>query len=94
MNERTTGTAEALRGKLEAAFSPTRLEIVDESERHRGHAGWREGGETHFRVVLRSAAFDGKSRIERSRAVHAVLRHELAERVHALALDLGGSADP
>jgi BolA family transcriptional regulator, general stress-responsive regulator len=83
--------AGAIRAKLDAAFAPAHLEVIDESERHRGHAGWREGGETHFRVVMRARAFDGMSRIERSRAVHAALREELADRVHALALDLDGT---
>jgi BolA family transcriptional regulator, general stress-responsive regulator len=84
-------TAEALRAKLAAAFAPQVLEVVDESDHHRGHAGWREGGGTHFRVTMRAAAFDGLSRVERSRAVHRVLQAELASRVHALALDLAGS---
>jgi BolA family transcriptional regulator, general stress-responsive regulator len=82
---------ETIRTKLEAAFAPARLEVVDESEKHRGHSGWREGGETHFRVVMQAAAFDGMTRVERSRAVHRVLAEELAERVHALALDLRGT---
>jgi BolA family transcriptional regulator, general stress-responsive regulator len=84
--------AETIREKLDAAFAPSRLEVIDESEQHRGHSGWREGGETHFRVVMRAAAFDGMGRVERSRAVHRVLAGELEERVHALALDLGGTA--
>jgi BolA protein len=83
--------AAILRAKLDAAFAPDHLEVVDESEQHRGHAGWRDGGETHFRVVMRSPALAGMSRIDRSRAVHAVLREELAGRVHALALDLAAS---
>jgi BolA protein len=82
---------ETMRAKLTAAFAPDLLEIVDESEAHRGHAGWREGGGTHFRVTMRAAAFAGLSRVERSRAVHRVLRDELAGGVHALALDLAGS---
>ena len=85
-------STEAMRAKLTAAFAPDLLEIVDESEAHRGHAGWREGGGTHFRITMRAAAFDGLSRIERSRAVHRVLGDELAGGVHALALDLCGSA--
>ena len=48
--------AETLRAKLAAAFEPDHLEVIDESEQHRGHAGWREGGGTHFRVVMRAAA--------------------------------------
>lgn len=81
----------AIRAKLSEAFAPEYLEVIDESESHRGHGGWREGGETHFRVVMRAAAFDGMTRVARSRAVHKVLEAELADRVHALALELSGS---
>lgn len=76
--------------KLATQFAPGFLDVIDESEQHRGHGGWREGGGTHYRVVMRSAAFDGKSRVERSRAVHAALREELASGLHALALELSG----
>jgi BolA protein len=85
---------EVMRRKLTDAFAPEALEIIDESERHRGHSGWREGGGTHFRVVMRSAAFDGLDRVARGRAVHAVLREELASRVHALALELSAALAP
>ncbi len=81
--------AEILHEKLAAAFLPDHLEVIDESESHRGHGGWREGGETHFRVVMRAPSLHGLNRVERSRAVHKVLADELALRVHALALDLG-----
>jgi BolA protein len=91
MGESADATAERIRAKLAAAFAPDRLEVVDDSERHRGHAGWREGGATHFRILIRAAAFGGISRIERSRAVHRVLADELAGGVHALALDLAGA---
>lgn len=80
--------AETIRTKLEAAFAPAKLDVRDESEMHRGHAGHREGGETHFRVAIVSAAFDGLTRVERHRRVHAVLDAELKDRVHALALTL------
>ena len=83
--------AERMRNKLEAAFSPTELEIVDESEQHKGHGGYRDGGETHFRVRIAAPAFDGMGRVERSRAVHRVVAAELEERVHALALEIRGS---
>jgi BolA protein len=89
MSEPTAQTAATIHRKLNEAFAPTRLEVVDESEAHRGHGGWREGGETHFRVVMRAPALAGLSRVARSRAVHKVLAEELAGRVHALALDLG-----
>ena len=75
-----------LEEKLRTAFAPDWLEIVDESHRHAGHAGHRPEGETHFRVAIVSAAFAGKSRVERHRLVNAVLAEELASRVHALAL--------
>ena len=83
--------AQALRAKLIAAFAPERLEVIDESEQHRGHGGWREGGGTHFKVVMRAASLNDLSRVERSRAVHAALADELAGGVHALALDLAGT---
>ena len=70
---------------------PTALEVIDESEQHRGHGGWREGGGTHFKVVMRAAALNGLTRIERSRAVHAALADDLAGGVHALALELSGA---
>jgi BolA protein len=91
MNQQIGGAAARIEAKLRAAFSPEALEVIDESEGHRGHGGWREGGETHFRVVMRAAALDGLGRVERSRAVHRVLADELAGGVHALALDLAGS---
>ena len=78
--------AEAIRSKLEAAFSPDQLEVVDASERHRGHGGWREGGETHFDVVITAAAFQGLSRVERQRRINAALKAELAGPVHALSI--------
>ncbi|MFQ5348416.1 MAG: BolA family protein [Rhodothalassiaceae bacterium] len=80
--------ARRLEDKLRAAFAPLRLAIVDESARHRGHAGARPEGETHFRVVMVSAIFRGKSRLERQRLVHAALAEELRQRVHALSLEL------
>lgn len=80
--------AARMRGKLEAAFAPSRLEIIDESEQHRGHGGFREGGESHFHVVITSAAFEGLSRVARHRAVNGALAEELAGEVHALRLTL------
>ncbi len=74
--------------KLTAAFSPVALEIIDESERHRGHGGYREGGETHFRIVITAEAFRSMNRLERQRAVYDVLQQEMAERIHALSLDI------
>ena len=78
--------ADRIEAKLRAAFAPERLEVVDASERHRGHGGWREGGETHFDVVVVSSAFAGLNRVERQRRVNAVLADELAGPVHALSI--------
>jgi BolA protein len=72
--------------KLTQRLAPTRLEIEDESHRHAGHAGHRAEGETHFRVSIVSTAFAGLGRVQRQRLVYEILRDELAERVHALAM--------
>lgn len=73
--------------KLTAAFSPQELSIRDDSEKHRGHAGYRPEGETHFHVRIVSDAFGGQNRVARQRAVYRALKDELAERVHALSLE-------
>ena len=78
--------ADEMRQKLEKAFQPHRLEIEDESEKHRGHAGYREGGQSHFRVDIASSSFGPMSRIERHRAIHNALGPDLVARIHALAL--------
>lgn len=80
--------AERMTAKLTEAFAPESLELIDESEAHRGHGGWREGGETHFRLRLVAPAFAGQGRVARQRAVNAVLREELAGPVHALSMEL------
>jgi BolA protein len=77
---------DTLRAKLTAALKPTRLEIVDESHLHAGHAGARPEGETHFRVEIVSAVFAGQSRVARQRLVYGIVADELRTRVHALAL--------
>jgi BolA protein len=77
---------ETIEHRLREALAPERLEIVDESARHVGHAGARPEGETHFRVTVVSAAFEGLGRLERQRRVHAILADLLRERVHALSL--------
>lgn len=78
--------ARTIDNKLRTAFAPLRLSIEDESSRHRGHAGWREGGETHFKVEIVSQAFAGQGRVARQRLVYAALSDELAAGLHALAL--------
>lgn len=82
--------AAAIEDKLTAALNPSRLEIVDESARHAGHAGMgghaQAGGETHFRLTIVARAFEGQSRLARQRMVYAALSQELANGVHALAM--------
>ena len=77
---------ERINKKLTEGLTPTVLEVVDESAKHKGHGGWREGGETHYHVTVVADAFEGKSRVDRQRMVYALLADEMAERVHALAL--------
>lgn len=81
--------AERIEEKLRRAFAPTALEVVDESAAHAGHAGLAEHGgrgETHFRVHIVAERFQGLSRLDRQRAVNAVLAEELAGPVHALSI--------
>ncbi|MCH8862111.1 MAG: BolA family transcriptional regulator [Proteobacteria bacterium] len=80
--------AEIIKSKLEAALAPQVLDIDDQSERHRGHAGYREGGESHFHLTIVSDAFAGKSRIDRQRLVHRALAEELKEKIHALSMSV------
>jgi BolA protein len=77
---------ERINKKLNEGLTPSRLEVIDESMKHLGHAGYREGGETHFNVTVVSDKFEGKSRVDRQRMVYALLAEEMAERIHALAL--------
>jgi BolA protein len=77
-----------IREKLQAAFAPAHLEVIDDSESHRGHAGYQEGGESHFTVHIRAAAFGPMTRIARHRAVHDALGPEIIGRIHALALKI------
>jgi BolA family transcriptional regulator, general stress-responsive regulator len=72
--------------RLTAALAPMRLEVVDDSAKHRGHAGHDPRGESHFTVTVVSAAFEGQNRVARQRMVNAALADLLKERVHALAM--------
>jgi len=73
--------------KITATFAPVVLEVINESEQHRGHGGYSDG-ESHFRIRMRDASFVGQTRIARHRAVHAALGAELVAEIHALALEL------
>jgi BolA family transcriptional regulator, general stress-responsive regulator len=79
---------DAIVEKLSAKLAPNYLEVIDESSSHEGHAGWHEGGETHFRVRIAAPAFASMTRLARHRAVMDALDAELKTRVHALAVEV------
>jgi BolA protein len=81
------GTVERIRNIVATALSPARLEVVDESGLHAGHAGAVPGKTTHVRIVVEAEAFRGKSRIECHRAVNELLKDEIAAGLHALAIE-------
>ena len=80
------GVAETIRSKLAAAFTPEKLVVVDDSSKHAGHSGAREGGESHFTVTIEAAAFFGVPRVQRQRKIYGVLAEELAGPIHALSV--------
>lgn len=77
---------DAIHNKLTSAFAPSRLEIEDDSARHHGHAGAPAGGESHFNVLIESAAFAGAAKVARQRMVYRALAEELAGPLHALSV--------
>jgi BolA protein len=77
---------EAIQQKLTSAFQPLRLEIEDDSDRHHGHAGANPEGESHFNVLIESAAFEGAPKVARQRMVYRALAQELAGPLHALSV--------
>jgi BolA family transcriptional regulator, general stress-responsive regulator len=72
--------------KLQAAFAPVTLEVVDDSEAHRGHGGYREGGGSHFNVMIKADAFNGLGRVAQQRLINKALAKEFADGLHALSL--------
>ena len=84
------GVASEIEARLRAAFDPQVLDVVDDSEAHRGHAGFRDGGESHFNVTIAAPVFAPMSRIARHRAVHDAIGKELVARIHALSLQISG----
>jgi len=72
--------------RLNSALSPTSIDLVDDSEQHRGHGGYNPAGESHFTLNIESSAFAGKNRVERQRMVYAALGTLMHERVHALSI--------
>ena len=79
--------SETIKKKLVEAFEPTELDVIDESHLHAGHVGARPEGETHFRLIISSDFFSGKTRIEKQREIYRVLADELSGPVHALSIE-------
>lgn len=94
MNAAATGpvAAEMVR-RLNSSLGPTEIELIDDSEKHRGHGGYNPAGESHFTLRIQSAAFEGKSRIERQRMVYKALGDLMEGRVHALQIRASAPAD-
>jgi BolA protein len=85
----------SIAGKLETAFSPERLEVINESHMHAGHQPGFDGeGETHMRIRIVSAAFAGMSRVARHRAINDVVKAELDAGLHALAVEAAAPGEP
>jgi BolA family transcriptional regulator, general stress-responsive regulator len=86
--------ATELKARLLAELEPQRLAIEDESALHAGHAGSRPAGETHFRVAVVSQRFEGHSRIDRQRLVHAAAADLLRTDIHALSVQALAPGEP
>ncbi len=86
MSSSNSSVAACIETKLRAALSPQKLDVIDESHLHAGHAGARPEGETHFRLIVVASAFDGLNRVQRQRRVNEILREELLGPVHALTM--------
>lgn len=84
--DRPDSIAKAMEKALQAAFNPIRITLVDDSDKHKGHAGHDGQGESHFRLLIVSEAFKGISRVERHRMIYKVLEHFLSGHVHAMAI--------
>ena len=85
-DERTGPVATEMLRRLNSALSPSRIELVDDSEQHRGHGGYNPEGESHFTLRIHSPSFTGKNRVERQRMIYAALGDLMDARVHALSI--------
>ena len=87
MNSQTIGpVATEMLSRLTSALSPSRIELTDDSEQHRGHGGYNPAGESHFSLLIESPAFAGKNRVERQRMIYLALGDLMDARVHALSI--------
>ena len=74
--------------KLQLSFNPSLLVVEDQSEMHRGHAGWNENGESHFHIRISSGLFAGLSRIKQHRAIYEALTKKLVNKIHAISIEI------
>ena len=93
-SERTGPVAAEMLARLNSALSPAAIELIDDSEQHRGHGGYNPAGESHFTLNIESAAFAGKNRVERQRMVYAALGDLMHARVHALSIRAMAPGEP
>jgi BolA protein len=95
MNAQKTGPVAAeMLARLNSALRPSSLELTDDSEQHRGHGGYNPAGESHFSLRIESAAFAGKTRVERQRMIYAALGDLMQARVHALSIKASAPGEP
>jgi len=80
--------SDEMRERLLVAFEPTELNVIDESEKHVGHGGYQEGGESHFHIVIASQKLAPLSRVARHRAIHDAIGKDIIARIHALSMDV------
>jgi BolA family transcriptional regulator, general stress-responsive regulator len=92
--QKTGPVAAEILARLNSALSPARVELIDDSEAHRGHGGYNPAGESHFSLRIESAAFAGKSRVERQRMIYAALGELMEARVHALSIRATAPGEP
>ena len=92
--QKTGPVAAEILARLNSALSPARVELIDDSEAHRGHGGYNPAGESHFSLRIESAAFAGKSRVERQRMIYAALGELMEARVHALSIRATAQGEP
>ena len=92
--QKTGPVATEMLARLNSALSPSRIELIDDSEQHRGHGGYNPAGESHFSLRIESPGFAGKNRVERQRMIYAALGDLMESRVHALSIRATAPGEP
>ncbi len=78
--------ADRMRQLLQDAFNPDQIDIIDDSHKHKGHGGWREGGETHYRLEISAESLKGLSRVKAQQSIYKILKPEFETGLHALSI--------